>query len=227
MCVCAFVYMSWKICHKFFCMYLPFIPLYGLISRRLTNSLCLCSFLPLLRPRERDSGSEWRPGAALPSGPGTDGRGQNVVPEERLGRCKICKIVTQDYSGVFFPSMLVRKVAEKVARFHRTCLFFDDPLDCDCFCLPFISHQVLEAHGLKPISLKPKEVMFKTQQHSLLFDLAAPLTQGSVRTRRLLGHSSRKEVDTGGRWKVFQCTYEPPALYLPCRAWLWSTVLRW
>lgn len=145
-----------------------FIPLYGLIWRRLTNTLSLCSFLPLLRPRERDSGSEWRPGAALPSGPGADGRGQNVVPEERLGRCKICKIVTQNHGGFFFFFFLhaCKKGYWKGHKVPQDMFAFCWSFNCDCICLPFISDQVLEAHGLKPISLKPKEVMFKTQQHS-------------------------------------------------------------
>lgn len=66
---------------------------------------------------------------------------------------------------------------------------FDDPLTSECFCPPFISEQVLEAHGLKPISLKPKEVMFKTQPLRLIFDLPAPLTQGSLGTLWFVNNS--------------------------------------
>lgn len=104
-------------------------------TRRPTNSLSLCSFLPLLRARERDSGSKWGPGTSFPSGPGANGRRQNVVPEKRLGRCKICKSVTQNHSRFFCPSTLVKEVTEKVARFHRTCLLFDESLTVFVFLL--------------------------------------------------------------------------------------------
>lgn len=57
----------------------------------------------------------------------------------------------------------------------------NDPGLFTCFS-SFIPDQVLEAHGLKPISLKPKEVMFKKRK-ALLFDLSALLwTQSSLIT---------------------------------------------
>jgi len=59
---------------------------------RLPLTLTL-SFLPLLCPREGNGWCEWRPGASFSPGPGADGRGENVVSQERVGRCKICKIL--------------------------------------------------------------------------------------------------------------------------------------
>lgn len=59
----------------------------------------------------------------------------------------------------------------------------DDPGLFTCFS-SFIPDQVLEAHGLKPISLKPKEVMLKKKE-KLIYLIClhcCDLTQSSLIT---------------------------------------------
>lgn len=63
------------------------------------NSFGPCSVVPLLCPREGNGGRQRRPGPSVSPGPGADGRGQNVVPQERLGRCKICKPDSEEHAG--------------------------------------------------------------------------------------------------------------------------------
>lgn len=59
------------------------------------NRFCPGSILPVLRPREGNRGRQRRPGPPVSPGPGANGRGQNVVPQERLGRRKICKLCSE------------------------------------------------------------------------------------------------------------------------------------
>lgn len=63
------------------------------------NAFDPCSVMPVLCPREGDGGRQRRPGTSVSPGPGADGRGQNVVPQERLGRCKIRKIYSEEQAG--------------------------------------------------------------------------------------------------------------------------------
>lgn len=67
------------------------------------NWLSPCSILPVLRAGEGNSGCQRRPGPSVSPGPGADGRGQNVVPQERLGGCKICKTCSERPPGSVFP----------------------------------------------------------------------------------------------------------------------------
>lgn len=69
----------------------------GVISS--PNSFGPRSVMPLLCPGEGNSGRQRRPGPSVSPGPGADGRGQNVVPQERLGRCKICKVYSEERAG--------------------------------------------------------------------------------------------------------------------------------
>lgn len=95
------------------------------------------SFLSVLRPREGYGRREWRSRPAFSSRPRPDGRRKDVVAQERLGGCQICK----------------RLVSPLFWRWLSQCF--------NLFTLlTFVLEQVLEAHGLKPISLKPKEVHF-------------------------------------------------------------------
>lgn len=113
---------------------------------------CPCSILPVLCPREGNSGRQRRPSTSVSPGPGADGRGQNVVPQERLGRCEICKICSEQPPD--------EKLFSKAPGFNETCLLCVDHVNFTCLSA-FIFVQVLEAHGLRPISLKPKEVVLK------------------------------------------------------------------
>lgn len=113
-----------------------------------------CSVMPVLCPGEGNGGRQRRPGPSVSPGPGADGRGQNVVPQERLGRCKICEICSEERAG-----SELRRAGFQC--FIQTCLLCVGSLSQMCLSA-FISVQVLEAHGLRPISLKPKEVAFKS-----------------------------------------------------------------
>lgn len=117
-----------------------------------------CSVLPVLCPREGDSGGQRRSGPSVSPGPGADGRGQNVVPQERLGGCKICKICSEQPPGSLLSAP--KKLFSKAPRLNETCLLCVHPVTFTCLSA-FIFVQVLEAHGLRPISLKPKEVVLK------------------------------------------------------------------
>lgn len=113
-----------------------------------------CSILPVLCPGEGNSGRQRRPGTSLSPGPGADGRGQNVVPQERLGRCEICETRSEQPPGSVL--LLSRSCFQRLQGFRRRVCFVN-PVTFPCLSA-FISVQVLEAHGLRPISLKPKEV---------------------------------------------------------------------